>query len=1227
MHRNGPDSTQAEEEEGGEEHNAHRETAEEGCPGTRSRGGVHPGSQALVHRCSPRGDVNHSAASDCTHTAETTKDRDEDAGANLPGHDESIPRRRDGGIRVDVPGAEGATTDQDDTGVRDVQIHHQEAIARGQAVAPRSEREEARADSEEGRRDSSTSSWPWIDEATSVAGGCEAGRVDQPDLRSDGQRDRAVESSEPAEADAELHSEVCRFFDGQTGPYQLADDIRGQDGRGSSQAVTIPSAVHDRERRVPDARADDPEPHGEQRNASATPLEATPRATPLNRPSVSTTCSEDSWVAVARVWTDNLTPTMSDVCGELAGVRANLTQAHGQIAELERRNKRVTSDASYSRRKFGEERKLRLVAEEESRIAAKGVSDHERYARAQCFLVLSLQRKLAKYAEGHVSMPVAELETRVKQLTLKLEESEALVAGLREMLTCDTDESSCEESDEELETMEEKGVGVEVSKKGKEKESTADRLRGSVGVAKNRLVPSRTFKGDASKPTAYQNWEKASTRHITAVVSGRPIEHVVTAVIRGTGTGSDKLEALRALAECVAFRPMARLLAKEAGGVLQEHWSARLSVHVWDRLSLSREHMEILRHLLSFIYDPVARIYRPIPIWVNPDDDTDVENVPCLVGRYKREKLFHELADACLIKVGANGRCERDARVCATDLYSNFAAALRKDFSAERPARPVLYFDGTGGSLGKGICHAEIGSANFTGDCRQSRDTLSPLALNEGNDHALPLRANMELAVNTFNELVAAGKVELRDGTSLPAEPIVVGDMQGLKCMAGMTESCHALFCKCRARGTDLDAGEGPQHQYGEEGKDFETYADALAFFEEVGCESKTEDFILACAHVSKGCHYGGKFTPFTCPDCGYSPTAAQYHADKLAFDSLTDDEQKKERKEHVATGAHFHVEKYMGPMTRGLGMLRYGADQLHLIYLNVFKHLFKYSVHEPLPDSKKKIVSTYLKAAGYYSYDAADDSDDPVKRWIGREVKRFLHEADQHLPFLLGLASSSIDVCEESEQCLNTAGEEEMDVSDDDDFNPTADEVAAEQQLESLQKLNATRWDRFLRWTAAIETPWEESDSTSYREKRALEYCNHARGRARDLLELKPTMASWVPHIACNIVPRQIVALGDPSRRAADACESIGACCKRIIKHLTRRRKIGSKFARGYIEQAFRRLAVHANLIHGPENAPYLQRKDSSLMQSGRKNAGRQREYGPQHSIRVKVEQEAECA
>ena len=121
----------------------------------------------------------------------------------------------------------------------------------------------------------------------------------------------------------------------------------------------------------------------------------------------------------------------------------------------------------------------------------------------------------------------------------------------------------------------------------------------------------------------------------------------------------------------------------------------------------------------------------------------------------------------------------------------------------------------------------------------------------------------------------------------------------------------------------------------------------------------------------------------------------------------------------------------------------------------------------------------------------------------------------------------------------------------------------------------------------------------------------------ANDLHRLKPTGISWVPHILVFIVTRQMVLLGDPSRRSCDACESFGAMVKKVIKHSTCRRRIeaqktrhfdGSKqrrwmqsFKRGFIEQAFRRVCVRESLAHGEANAPFLQRKDALRVTTGK--------------------------
>ena len=205
----------------------------------------------------------------------------------------------------------------------------------------------------------------------------------------------------------------------------------------------------------------------------------------------------------------------------------------------------------------------------------------------------------------------------------------------------------------------------------------------------------------------------------------------------------------------------------------------------------------------------------------------------------------------------------------------------------------------------------------------------------------------------------------------------------------------------------------------------------------------------------------------------------------------------------------------------------------------------------------------------------------------------------------------------------------------DGSEFEPTAEEVAAEEAEEPLMMSNADKWDQFLAWVRSQQEPWT-SDSDEYREGRSLEYFNYAMGCSRDLIELKPTLKSWVPHVACFIASRQIAWLGEDSSRSADACESYGAYVKKLIKHQTCRRRIASAdgqpvhakhtrgqkswaqaFARGYIEQAFRRCCVHEALLHGEANKPYLQRADWKLKEKGLKQEQKSSERPVPPSVR----------
>ena len=89
-------------------------------------------------------------------------------------------------------------------------------------------------------------------------------------------------------------------------------------------------------------------------------------------------------------------------------------------------------------------------------------------------------------------------------------------------------------------------------------------------------------------------------------------------------------------------------------------------------------------------------------------------------------------------------------------------------------------------------------------------------------------------------------------------------------------------------------------------------------------------------------------------------------------------------------------------------------------------------------------MIRDYCKAAGFYSYDAASDNEDPVSHWIGREVKKFLADAPLHLPFLLHIAAAPADCIAEMAACANDAGEQEMD--DDDEYTPTEEQVLQEE-------------------------------------------------------------------------------------------------------------------------------------------------------------------------------------
>ena len=100
-------------------------------------------------------------------------------------------------------------------------------------------------------------------------------------------------------------------------------------------------------------------------------------------------------------------------------------------------------------------------------------------------------------------------------------------------------------------------------------------------------------------------------------------EAAVRQRLLGAGAARQGEDAVKRFMNTPEMVPYQKQIVSDSRAKVMEHWTARLAVHVWDRLELSEEKMETLRHLLSFVYDPETDKYVPIKIWENPNDASD----------------------------------------------------------------------------------------------------------------------------------------------------------------------------------------------------------------------------------------------------------------------------------------------------------------------------------------------------------------------------------------------------------------------------------------------------------------------------------------------------------------------------------------------------------------------------------------------------------------------------
>lgn len=279
------------------------------------------------------------------------------------------------------------------------------------------------------------------------------------------------------------------------------------------------------------------------------------------------------------------------------------------------------------------------------------------------------------------------------------------------------------------------------------------------------------------------------------------LEHRAPSVI---AAALARLGLIRALFKTKEFQPVIQQTIKDVLQVIQHHWSARMAVILMQEVHTSRSEFDALRHLLSFVYDRTEDVYKRIKVWVDPYDCNKVEYVPTLTARGPRERERAVVYQACGAAASEDGlfvgidNLEEQAARYVAHYWDGIDAEVR---CGNKPLVLVLTGDATGGWRGDAVTHGELGIASWSAGKAQSRLTLLPLFLMEGDDSAENLRNRAMSTATSYNKLKLKGVLTVDiQGRSLEmsVKLLVAADFQFFKATMNMSKYTSAVWCTCQ---------------------------------------------------------------------------------------------------------------------------------------------------------------------------------------------------------------------------------------------------------------------------------------------------------------------------------------------------------------------------------------------------------------------------------------------
>ena len=819
-------------------------------------------------------------------------------------------------------------------------------------------------------------------------------------------------------------------------------------------------------------------------------------------------------------------------------------------------------------------------------------------------------------------------------------------------------------------------------------ESELAELRASVGIEAGRRFLPKVNDGETERTE--HGWKCERTRQvrvIRTVLDGRDLTDIALALKQLGG-----VEMLRELIGTIEFDEIVHELIDQAAQKIQGVWNARHSVHVMSDLRLSRELFELLRHLLSYRYIPPelsalenstreerGDYYERRTMWRSPFNKRRKVDFPQLQPRKVREAEREQLLGPCKLVMAEDGLSATHEDLVASissmvGHYWGTGSLLPEVEAGTEPINLMGYGDATGGWRAASITHFESGIASWKAGVSVSKHTLLPSHMMEFDDHAPNLRRRGKPVFEGWQSIINSKKLRFFPRTTadiqlakeISCEFNFAGDFQIIKAINNMSLYTHPIWCECDHTAIT--------HWPAEPLPDWEA---VLNYFEKPGdgimpCVIKSLKRICQLNGYSYEVLIGEEFTAF---DCG-QPACKKKHCWKTrpAWQAFIDSVlamEHAEYAEYAREWGRLHLRHFPGfaPLLwdRGLGMMLFSVDILHLIHINLFKmhlEILIFVFLMEMSEEAREPIEVFLHSKGIpLRLAKAKNLTEVSSSLCGRDAKVLCEKGAEILPELLNWAHAPQEAVEAAakemadevrsgEASASAATKDAHDnvftmrrpanvgvVRDADDDDADDDAAAADDDeddvdnaeaeldadaLEARKLRYAGYFDDFCKTVHAVR-PFE-LDTTEYRKLRGTELFNSGAKVGNNMVEVRTDFNTAVPHVLTHIVSRQMVEKGDPNRRSCEQSEGIGVDIKFDLHNRCNRRRVEKESSRSKrrnkngdvikeyktqlkcsrVMQVFKNSNLRQALRQSEESQDYLQRRDYRVAATGFSTLGR---------------------